>query len=262
MRCFIPSPEERTALIKARTDELREQGFWALFKDSVWALISPVIVLGGIYAGFVTPTEAAAVSVFYALIVSLFVYRSVKIADLLPMLCASVRTYGGLAFVLAFATAFGRVLVLARATGAQPVPLAWSEVYIALKNKLIDAEKNAADTVYGNNLHEVQKYLAFTDHILYCNQICVNTECYNSLDPASPAALEQAVADAVAYMHPQLESIDRDNKALLEQQGMTLIDYDAAFYDSILNLDGVKALYSRIDQSTNGLADKLTAALG
>jgi len=109
---------EDRALIKARTDELREQGFWALFKDSVWALISPVIVLGGIYAGFVTPTEAAAVSVFYALIVSLFVYRSVKIADLLPMLCASVRTYGGLAFVLAFATAFGRVLVLARATGA------------------------------------------------------------------------------------------------------------------------------------------------
>lgn len=149
-----------------------------------------------------------------------------------------------------------------QAIGAQPVPLAWSEVYIALKNKLIDAEENAADTVYGNNLHEVQKYLAFTDHILYCNQICVNAECYNSLDPAYQAALEQAVADAVAYMRPQLESIDRDNKALLEQQGMTLIDYDAAFYDSILNLDGVKALYSRIDQSTNGLADKLTAALG
>ena len=62
----------------------------------------PIIVLGGIYAGFVTPTEAAVISVFYARFVSLFIYKSVKVKDLLPMLCSSVKTYGGLASVLAF----------------------------------------------------------------------------------------------------------------------------------------------------------------
>ena len=55
---------------------------------------------------------------FYALIVSLFIYKSVKVKDLIPMLCSSVKTYGGLAFVLAFATAFGRVLSLTKATKA------------------------------------------------------------------------------------------------------------------------------------------------
>ena len=84
--------------------------------DSLPALLCPVIVLGGIYAGFVTPTEAACISVFYALIVSLFIYKSIEIKDLKPMLRSAVKTYGGLAFVLAFATAFGRVLSLTKAT--------------------------------------------------------------------------------------------------------------------------------------------------
>lgn len=107
---------EDRELIKQKIRELSEKGFLALFKDSFWALLCPVIVLGGIYAGFVTPTEAATVSVFYALIISLFVYRSIRVRDLWRLLCASVRTYGGLAFVLAFATAFGRVLSLTKAT--------------------------------------------------------------------------------------------------------------------------------------------------
>ena len=105
-------------LINAKMQELKGNGFFALFKESFWALLCPIIVLGGIYAGFVTPTEAAVVSVFYALIVSLFFYRSITVKDLLPMLCSSVKTYGGLAFVLAFATAFGRVLSLTKATKA------------------------------------------------------------------------------------------------------------------------------------------------
>ena len=75
-----------------------------------------MIVLGGIYTGYFTPTEAATVSVFYALLVSLLIYRSIRIKEIIPFLCESIKTYGGLAFVLAFATAFGRVLSLTKAT--------------------------------------------------------------------------------------------------------------------------------------------------
>ena len=107
---------ENRELIQAKMLELKKQGFLRLFIDSFPALLCPIIVLGGIYAGFVTPTEAACISVFYALIVSLFVYKTIKPRDLLPMLCSAVKTYGGLAFVLAFATAFGRVLSLTKAT--------------------------------------------------------------------------------------------------------------------------------------------------
>lgn len=107
---------EDRALINKKMDELHAMGFWKLFKESFFALLCPIIVLGGIYAGFVTPTEAAVISVFYALIVSLFIYKSIKVKDLIPFLCNAVKTYGGLAFVLAFATAFGRVLSVTKAT--------------------------------------------------------------------------------------------------------------------------------------------------
>lgn len=107
---------EDKARVQERMDELSRMGFLQLFKESSWALLCPVIVLGGIYTGFTTPTEAAAVSVFYALLVSLFLYHTMTVHDILPLLRESVHTYGGLAFVLAFATAFGRVLSMTRAT--------------------------------------------------------------------------------------------------------------------------------------------------
>lgn len=111
----VKNGEDRE-LINRRMDELKAEGVWKLFRESFWALLCPVIVLGGIYSGIVTPTEAATVSVFYALFVSLVIYRSITLKELLPFLRESVKTYGGLAFVLAFATAFGRVLSLTKAT--------------------------------------------------------------------------------------------------------------------------------------------------
>ena len=115
---YCATKGEDKAKIKARLDDISSKGFWFLFKDSFWALMCPIIILGGIYSGFFTPTEAAVVSVFYALIVCLFIERSIKFSALPAFLISSVKTYGGLAFVLAFATAFGRVLSLTHATAA------------------------------------------------------------------------------------------------------------------------------------------------
>ena len=149
------------------------------------------------------------------------------------------------------------------AIGAEPTPLAWAEVYISLQNGTIDAQENAADTCVGASFQEVQKYLACTNHILYCNQICINADAYNDLDPAYQAALDQAVEDAIAYMRPQLKQIDLDNKQILEDGGMTIIEYGDSFYDEILSLDSVQALYDDIDQNQiNGLGTLLVEALG
>ena len=149
-----------------------------------------------------------------------------------------------------------------KAIGAEPTPLAWAEVYIALQNGTIDAQENAADTCVGASFQEVQKFLACTNHILYCNQICMSKEAWESLDPLYQAAIEQAVADAIAYMRPQLEQIDKDNKQKLVDGGMTLIEYDAGFYDGILGLDAVQAVYNDINQNQiNGLGSLLISAL-
>ena len=94
---------ENRELIDSSMQELHDMGLGHLFIDSFPALLCPIIVLGGIYAGFVTPTEAACISVFYALIVSLWVYKTIKLKDIWGIMVTAVRTYGGLAFVLAFA---------------------------------------------------------------------------------------------------------------------------------------------------------------
>lgn len=147
------------------------------------------------------------------------------------------------------------------AIGAAPTPLAWAEVYFSLQSGAIDAQENAADTCVGANFQEVQKYLACTNHILYANQICINAEAYAELDPAYQAALDQAVAEALAEMNPQLGQIDADNKAILEEGGMTIIEYAPEFYDEILALQGVKDLYAKIDGEIGGLGSTLQTAL-
>jgi tripartite ATP-independent transporter DctM subunit len=101
--------------IKSKMIELRTKGLLKLFKESFWALLSPVIVLGGIYSGIVTPTEAACISVFYSLFVSLVIYKSFTVREIIPFLANAVKAYAPLCFVLAFAIAFGRVLALAKA---------------------------------------------------------------------------------------------------------------------------------------------------
>lgn len=147
------------------------------------------------------------------------------------------------------------------AIGAEPTPLAWSEVYFALQSGTIDAEENAADTIVGANLNEVQKILSCTNHILYANQICMNKEAYDSLEPAYQAALDQAVAEALAEMRPQLSDIDAENKKDLEEKGMKVIEYENSFFDEVLALDTVKTLYTTIDEQVNGLGTTLQDSL-
>ncbi|MBQ7215044.1 MAG: TRAP transporter substrate-binding protein [Synergistaceae bacterium] len=147
------------------------------------------------------------------------------------------------------------------AIGAAPTPLAWSEVYISLQNGTIHAQENAADTCVGAHFEEVQKYLACTNHILYCNQICINDKIYKALKPEHRAVLDKAVAEALQEMRPRLEEIDKSNKAILEKGGMTIINYDNSFFSDILDIQGVKDLYKRIDTATNGLANVLVDSL-
>lgn len=98
--------------INAKVSELRSKGLFSILKDSIWALLSPVIVLGCIYAGIASPTEAAVISVFYALFVSLFIYKSIKVKEIWGIMVEAMKTYAPILFILAASTAFSRVLTL------------------------------------------------------------------------------------------------------------------------------------------------------
>ncbi len=82
---------------------------WTAFKDAFWGFLMPVIILGGIYGGIFTPTEAAAVSVVYGLFVGMVIYREVSFKDLFDILVDSAKTTGGIMLIVASASLFSFV---------------------------------------------------------------------------------------------------------------------------------------------------------
>ena len=78
-----------------------------------WALLMPVIILGGIYGGVFTPTEASAVAVFYALVVGVVIYREIKIKDLYAILRKSAISSAVIMFIIANAGLFAFLITRA-----------------------------------------------------------------------------------------------------------------------------------------------------
>jgi len=92
---------------KALTAEKgRLHNLWIAFKDGFWALLSPVIILGGIYSGIFTPTEAACVSVVYSLIVSKFIYRDLDWHGIYKTFVDAAVLNGITSFLLGYSTVF------------------------------------------------------------------------------------------------------------------------------------------------------------
>ena len=83
---------------------------WKSFVNAIWALLMPVIILGGIYSGIFTPTEAATVSVVYGFIIGVFVYREIKLKDIPAIIFRSAKSSAAIVMIIACAAAFATVL--------------------------------------------------------------------------------------------------------------------------------------------------------
>lgn len=83
---------------------------WAAFKDSILALLTPVIILGGIYSGFFTATEAATVAVLYSILVSMFVYREMSWKQMKKVFLESGLLAASILLIISVAAVFGVVL--------------------------------------------------------------------------------------------------------------------------------------------------------
>lgn len=98
---------------KTPVQALKFSELYEAIRDGFWSLMLPVIILGGIYSGVFTPTQAAAVSVIYALVVELYIHRSVRTQDLVRILSESTVLIGALLIILALAQGFNKYLELA-----------------------------------------------------------------------------------------------------------------------------------------------------
>lgn len=103
---FIEGKRRKTSVKKFRFHEVRET-----FRDGFWALLLPVVVLGGIYVGVFTPTEAAAVSVVYALVVEIFIHRQITLKDVPALFAEATLLMGSLLVIMVMAFCFNEFLV-------------------------------------------------------------------------------------------------------------------------------------------------------
>jgi len=99
---------------------------WATFKDAILALLMPVIILGGIYGGVFTPTEAAVVAVAYGFIIGFFVYRELTLPKLKDILVNTSIGTATIMFIIATSSVFSWILT------AQRVPQAVAEAILSI----------------------------------------------------------------------------------------------------------------------------------
>jgi C4-dicarboxylate transporter DctM subunit len=98
------------------------------FLDSLWALGTPVIIVGGVFAGIFTPTESAVVAVIYSIIIGIFVYKEMKWKDLPRIFMASALSTAGIMVIMAAAALFAWVMVYVK------IPQTILDTVLALTN--------------------------------------------------------------------------------------------------------------------------------
>ena len=89
-----------------RNPERDQNSIWQSFKEAIWGLMAPVVILGGMRIGAFTPTEAAVMAVFYGLFVGFFIYRSMTMKDLYEMLVEAGEISAVILIIIALASVF------------------------------------------------------------------------------------------------------------------------------------------------------------
>ena len=98
--------------IKPSREKASGKERWDAFKDAFWGFLMPIIILGGIYGGFFTPTEAAAVSCVYTFIIGTFVYKEIHWKEFVDCMKDTVVIAGATSFIVGMSTSFAYVMTL------------------------------------------------------------------------------------------------------------------------------------------------------
>ncbi len=96
---------------KGMEDGWNKSLVWVSVRRGFWSILAPVLILGGIYAGFFTPTESAVVAIFYTLFIGIFVHRELNFKKIFFSLRTTTWLSGRVLLILFAATVFGRLLV-------------------------------------------------------------------------------------------------------------------------------------------------------
>ena len=111
--------------------------------------------------------------------------------------------------------------------GANPTPMAFSEVFTALQQGTIDGQENPLATIYQNNFYEVQPYVTRTGHIYSVHMLTINADLYNGLSDEDKAAFDEAAAYASKVNRDLSRELDDQYAKDLADAGMTVTELTA-----------------------------------
>jgi TRAP-type transport system periplasmic protein len=117
-----------------------------------------------------------------------------------------------------------------KALGANPSPISFNEVYMALKQGVIEAQENPLDLIRSQKFYEVQKYLIMTNHARPLRMGLMNNATWEKLTPDSQRVLVQAWKEANAMVQKQLQSNETQLIEFLKSQGTTVITPDLSTF--------------------------------
>jgi tripartite ATP-independent transporter DctP family solute receptor len=112
---------------------------------------------------------------------------------------------------------------MARSWGAKPTPMNFNELYLALRQKVVDGQENPSPTIDSAKFYEVQKYLILTEHIITPRLVVINENTWQKLNKDDQRILQKAIEEGIAYNNAEILKREEDLKAKFEQQGMTII---------------------------------------
>ncbi|EPX83778.1 tripartite ATP-independent periplasmic transporter solute receptor, DctP family [Rubellimicrobium thermophilum DSM 16684] len=116
------------------------------------------------------------------------------------------------------------------ALGAQPVPMAFSEVFTALQNGTIDAQENPLALIHSANFNEVQSHVNLTEHVRSWIYLTISDLTWSRLSEADREAVLEAARRAQAYERELFLADEERLAALLQERGMTFVDVDKAAF--------------------------------
>ena len=121
-----------------------------------------------------------------------------------------------------------------KATGVLPTPVAWPETYSALQMGVVDAQENPFETILTGKIHEVQKYIMLTEHLLSVYHWAFSNKTYRSLTPEQRNIIREAADKALAWANSEAAAREEEAKGKLVALGMEIVQVDkAAFAASV-----------------------------
>jgi len=117
-------------------------------------------------------------------------------------------------------------LAMARAWGAKPTPMTFSELYLALRQNVVDGQENPLPTIDSGKFFEVQKYLVLTGHILTPRLVVINDKFWQGLSATDKKVISDAVAEGIAWNNQEILGREQTLVDKFKKAGMEVIQPD------------------------------------